>query len=83
MKLLIKIAAVMFAVIVLVLPVYGQMGGGMMGGKDMMGGGMIGGDMMRGIAKDMMNRGHEMRNQQGMTGMGFMHSEGNNFGNDF
>ncbi len=30
----------------LVLPVYGQMGGGMMGG------GMIGGDMMRGIAKD-------------------------------
>lgn len=80
MKKSIKIAAVMLAVIMLALPVYGQIGG-MMGGKDMMGGGMIGGDMMRGIAKDMMNKGHEMRNQQGMTGMGFMHSEGNNYGN--
>ncbi len=81
MKLLIKIAAVIFAGIMLVLPVYGQVGGGMMGGNDMMGGGMIGGDMMRGIAKDMMNRGHEMRNQEGMTGMGFMHSEENSYGN--
>ncbi|CAG0965532.1 MAG: hypothetical protein OIN86_00730 [Candidatus Methanoperedens sp.] len=81
MKRSMKIAAVMLAIITLALPIYGQTGGGMMGGKDMMGGGMIGGDMMRGIAKDMMNKGHEMRNQQDMTGMGFMHSEGNNFGN--
>ena len=97
MKLLIKIAAIMLALIIPTLSVYGQMGGGMMGGGGgmmggnmmddgmmgggMMGGGMIGGDMMRGIAKDMMNRGHEMRNQEGMTGMGFMNREGNNFGN--
>ncbi len=81
MKLLIKISAFMFVVIMLVLPVYGQIGDGMMGGKDMVGAGMIGSDMMRGIAKDMMNKGHEMRNQEGIMGMGFMHSEGNNFGN--
>lgn len=81
MKKSIQIAAIMLAVITLALPAYGQIGGGMMGGKDMMGGGMTGGDMMRGMAKDMMNKGHEMRNQQGITGMGFMHSEGNNYGN--
>lgn len=81
MKLLITIVAVMFAGIMLILPVYGQMGGGIMGGKDMVGAGMIGSDMMRGIAKDMMNKGHEMRNQEGILGMGFMHSQGNNFGN--
>lgn len=81
MKLLLKVAAVVLAGIMLALPVYGQTGGGMMGENDMMGGGMIGGDMMRGTAKDMMNKGHEMRNQQGMTGMGFMHRQGDNFGN--
>ncbi len=81
MKKSMKIAAVMLAVITLALPVYGQMGSGMMGGNDMTGAGMIGSDMMRGIAKDMMNRGHEMRNQEGMTGMGFMHSEEGSFGN--
>ncbi|NJD54584.1 MAG: hypothetical protein FIB07_17200 [Candidatus Methanoperedens sp.] len=81
MKLSIKTAVVVLAVFMLSLPVYGQTGSGMMGGKDMMGAGMIGSDMMRGIAKDMMNRGHEMRNQEGMTGMGFMHSGGNSYGN--
>lgn len=63
MKQSIKITVVILAVVMLALPVYGQTGGGMMGGKDMM------------------NRGNEMRNQQGMTGMGFMHSEGNSYGN--
>ncbi|NJD54622.1 MAG: hypothetical protein FIB07_17390, partial [Candidatus Methanoperedens sp.] len=81
MKLSIKTAIVVLAVFMLSMPVYGQMGGGMMGGKDMMGTGMIGDEMMRGIAKDMMNKGHEMRNQEGMAGMGFMHSEGNSYGN--
>ncbi len=70
MKISIEAAAIVLAVIIIALPVYGQMGGG-----------MIGGDMMRGIAKDMMNKGHEMRNQEGMTGMGFMHSEEGSFGN--
>ncbi|NJD53832.1 MAG: hypothetical protein FIB07_13305 [Candidatus Methanoperedens sp.] len=76
MNISIKTVVVVLAIFMLSLPVYGQAGGGMMGGK-----GMIGSDMMRGIAKDMMNRGNEMRSQQGMTGMGFMHSEGNNYGN--
>lgn len=65
MKILLKISAIMLAATILALPVYGQMGGG----------------MMRGPAKDMMNRGYEIRNQQGMMGMGFMHSGGNSFGN--
>ena len=63
-KLSIKIAVVI-SIAVLVLPVYGEMGGG----------------MMRRIAKDMMNRGSEMRNQGGMAGMGFMHSGGDSYGN--
>ncbi|VVB95814.1 Uncharacterised protein [uncultured archaeon] len=81
MKKSMKMAAVMLAVITLALPVYGQIGGGMMGGKDMTGAGMIGSDMMRGIAKDMMNQGREMRDLEGMAGMGFMHSGKNSYGN--
>ncbi|HEY9204448.1 MAG TPA: hypothetical protein VIO58_00890 [Candidatus Methanoperedens sp.] len=81
MKIQIKTAIVVLSVFMLSLPVYGQTGGGMMGGKDMMGGTIIGSEMMRGIAKDMMNRGYEIRNQQGVTGMGFMHSGGSSYGN--
>jgi hypothetical protein len=70
MNRLIKITALLLAVIMLALPVFGQMGGDMMGG-----------DMMRGKARDMMSKGMEMRSQQGMTGMGFIQSEGNSYGN--
>jgi hypothetical protein len=70
MKRSIKITAFLLAVVILAVPVLGQMSGGMMSG-----------DMMRGKAKDMMTRGSEMRSAQGMMGMGFMHSEGSNFGN--
>src|SRR3990170_1345593 len=62
-------------VVMLALPVFGQMGGGMMGS------GVTGGGMMGGKAGDMMNRGQEMRSSQGIMGMGFMHSGGNNYGN--
>ncbi|MCX9009650.1 MAG: hypothetical protein OIN66_00885 [Candidatus Methanoperedens sp.] len=70
MKGLIKTTALFLAVIMLAVPVFGQMGGGMMGDE-----------MMRGKAKDMMTRGNEMRKDQGMTGMGFMHSQGSSYGN--
>ncbi len=75
MNRLIKITAFLLVVIVLALPVFGQMGGGMTGS------GVTGGGMMGGKAGDMMNRGQEMRSSQGMTGMGFMHNGGNNYGN--
>jgi len=70
MKRSIKITAFLLAVVILAVPVLGQMSSGMMGG-----------DMMRGKAKDMMTRGSEMRSAQGMMGMGFMHSQGSNYGN--
>lgn len=70
MKKSIKITAFLLAVVILAVPVFGEMGSGMMGG-----------DMMRGKAKDMMTRGSEMRSSQGMMGMGFMHSQGSNYGN--
>ncbi len=83
MNRLIKITALMFAVIMLALPVFGQMGGGMMGGgtDSGMGSGMMGDEMMRGKARDMMNKGMGMRSEQGMMGMGFIQSEGNSYGN--
>jgi hypothetical protein len=70
MKRSIKITAFFLAVVILAVPVFGEMGSG-----------MIGEDMMRGKAKDMMTRGSEMRNTQDIKGMGFMHSEGSNYGN--
>ncbi|MDO8728200.1 MAG: hypothetical protein Q7J35_19270 [Candidatus Methanoperedens sp.] len=70
MKISIKITAFFLAVVILAVPVFGEMGNG-----------MIGGDMMRGKAKDMMTRGSEMRSVQDMKGMGFMHSQGSNYGN--
>ncbi len=70
MKKSIKITAFLLAVAILAVPVFGEMGSGMMGN-----------DMMRGKAKDMMTRGSEMRSSQGMMGMGFMHSQGSNYGN--
>lgn len=70
MKISIKITAFLLAVAILAVPVFGEMGRGMMDG-----------DMMRGKAKDMMTRGSEMRISQGMMGMGFMHSQGGNYGN--
>ena len=69
MKRSIKITAFFIAVIILAVPVFGEMGNG-----------ILGGDMMRGKAKDMMTRGNDMRNSQGMMGMGFMHSQGSNYG---
>jgi hypothetical protein len=75
MNRLIKITTFLLVAITLALPVFGQMGGGMMGS------GVTGGGMMGGKAGDMMNRGQEMRSSQGMMGMGFMHSGGNNYGN--
>jgi len=70
MKISIKITAFLLAVVILAVPVFGEMGRGIMDG-----------DMMRGKAKDMMTRGSEMRTSQGMMGMGFMHSQGGNYGN--
>ena len=70
MKLSIKITAFFLAVVILAVPVFGEMGGGIMGS-----------DMMRGKAKDMMTGGKDMRSAQGMMGMGFMHSQGSNYGN--
>ncbi|HLB71423.1 MAG TPA: hypothetical protein VJJ51_10310 [Candidatus Methanoperedens sp.] len=74
MRWLIKTTAFLLAVVMLAVPVLGQMGGGM-------GGGMMDDEMMRGKAKDMMIRGNEMRSSQGMMGMGFMHSQGSSYGN--
>jgi hypothetical protein len=71
MKQIIKAIAILTALSLLALPVFGQMGtGGMMGADS----------MMSGKAKDMMNRGQTMRSQQGIMGMGFMHSAGSSFG---
>jgi len=70
MKRSIKITAFLLAVVILAVPVFGEMGSGMMGENK-----------MRGIAKDMMTRGSEMRSAQGVMGMGFMHSQGSNYGN--
>ncbi len=75
MNRLIKVIISLLAITLLALPVFGQMGGGMMGS------GVTGGGMMGGKAGEMMNRGQEMRSQQGMMGMGFMHSGGNSYGN--
>jgi hypothetical protein len=38
-------------------------------------------DSMRGKAKEMHETGSQMRENEGMRGMGFMHREGNSFGN--
>ncbi len=70
MNISIKITAFFLAVVILAVPVFGEMGSG-----------IIGGDMMRGKAKDMITRGSEMRSAQGMMGMGFMHNQGSNYGN--
>ncbi len=70
MKISIKITAFFLAVVILAVPVLGQMGTG-----------MIDDNMMRGKAKDMMTRGNDMRSSQGIMGMGFMHSQGSNYGN--
>jgi hypothetical protein len=70
MNLIIKLIAITFALTLISLPVFGQMGNSQMGE-----------DMMRGKAKEMMKQGMELRDKSGMMGMGFMHSEGRNFGN--
>jgi hypothetical protein len=69
MKISLKLTAFFLAVIILAVPVFGEMGNG-----------ILGGDMMRGKAKDMMTSGKDMRSAQGMMGMGFMHSQGSNYG---
>lgn len=82
MNRLIKITALIFAAAFLASPVLGQMGGGMMGSGTGggAGSGMMGYDMMGGKAKDMMIRGSEMRNAEGMMGMGFMHRGSSDYG---
>lgn len=75
MNRLTKLTIFLLVAITLALPVFGQMGGGMMGS------GLTGGGMMDGKASGMMNRGQDLRSSQGMMGMGFMHSGGNNYGN--
>ena len=65
-----KLIAILLALIMLTLPVLGEMGG--MSGMN--------NDNMRGKAKDMHEKGSEIRNAEGMKGMGFMHREGNSYG---
>lgn len=64
MKRSIKITAFFLAVLILAVPVFGE----------------ISDDMMRGKAKDMMTSGKDMRSSQGMMGMAFIHSQGSNYG---
>ncbi|MCE8422544.1 MAG: hypothetical protein J5U19_10140 [Candidatus Methanoperedens sp.] len=65
MSKLIRILAVLLIASILVMPVLGEKGGG----------------MMRKNSDDMMKKGQEIRSSGGMMGMGFMHSAGNSFGN--
>ncbi len=66
MNKLLKLIALLFVLIMLTLPVLGE---------------MMGAGMMRGNAKEMHEKGSQMRENAGMRGMGFMHSQGNSFGN--
>lgn len=66
MNKIIKLIALMLVLIMLTLPVLGE---------------MMGAGMMRGNAKEMHEEGRQMRENAGMRGMGFMHSQGNSFGN--
>ena len=63
-----KLIAIVIAFALLSLPVLGEMGD-------------RGEDMMRGKAKEMQEKSSEIRSAGGMMGMGFMHSDGNNYGN--
>ena len=74
MNRILKLIAIVLVLTMLTLPVLGEMGNGMMG-KD-----KISDDMMRGKAKEMRENGSDLREKEGMMGMGFMHREGNNFG---
>lgn len=69
MNRILKLIAIVLALTMLTLPVLGEMGGG-----------KISNDMMSGKAKEMHEKGSEIRNAQGMMGMGFMHREGNSYG---
>lgn len=69
MNRILKLIAFVLALALLSLPVIGQMGDGKRGE-----------DMMRGNAKEMHEKGNEIRNAQGMIGMGFLHREGNIYG---
>jgi len=69
MNRILKLIAIVLALTMLTLPVLGEMGGGKMSN-----------DMMSGKAKEMHEKGSEIRNAQGMMGMGFMHREGNSYG---
>ena len=68
MNKIIKLIALLLVLIMLTLPVLGEMMG-------------AGNGMMRKNAKEMHEEGSQMRENEGMRGMGFMHSQGNNFGN--
>src|SRR5659263_402517 len=74
MNRILKLIAIVLVLTMLTLPVLGEMGNGMMG-RD-----KISDDMMRGKAKEMRENGSDLREKEGMMGMGFMHREGNNFG---
>src|SRR5659263_71651 len=69
MNRILKLIAIVLALTMLTLPVLGEMGGAKMSN-----------DMMSGKAKEMHEKGSEIRNAQGMMGMGFMHREGNSYG---
>lgn len=71
MNKILKLIAVVLVLIMLTLPVLGEMGGM----------GKMNDDSMRGKAKEMHETGNQMRENEGMGGMGFMHREGNSFGN--
>ncbi|HMB45143.1 MAG TPA: hypothetical protein VKL21_04910 [Candidatus Methanoperedens sp.] len=68
MNTILKLIALVFALIMLTFPVLGEMMG-------------TGNEMMRGKAKEMYEKGSQMRENEGVRGMGFMHSQGNSFGN--
>ena len=80
---ILRLIAIVLALTMLTLPVLGEMGKGMMGTdniNDDMSRGKISDDMMRGKAKEMHEKGGDLREKEGIMGMGFMHREGNNFG---
>ena len=79
MNKILKLIAIVLVMSMLTLPVLGKMGAGMMG-SDNGDRGIISDEMMRGKAKEMHENGSDLREKEGIMGMGFMHREGNNFG---
>src|SRR5659263_466887 len=74
MNRILKLIAIVLVLTMLTLPVLGEMGNGMTG-RD-----KISDDMMRGKATELREKGSDLREKEGMMGMGCMHREWNNFG---